>query len=209
MPPSYVMSLFHAYSFRPKNIDHIWFKFCSKILGTLTFRCIFSSVNTQFSFFNISLSLSLFSLPFSSLFSLHNTFSLFNSCVQIQEPVQWWAKCLAVSQVVRIKLYNSGLLIFYKKFFIAIFTHVSPSLFWSSSHLLDIWVHHYIGTFTWCLGPPLHRHSCPTCCLHENQALSLHFYSPHQYLLGYKPITILALKHHVFLDGWSTSSVPF
>jgi hypothetical protein len=37
-------------------------------------------------------------------------------------------KYLAVSQVIRVKLYNSGLLFFYKNFPIVVFTYISPSL---------------------------------------------------------------------------------
>jgi hypothetical protein len=58
------------------------------------------------------------------------------------------AKCLAISQVIRVKLYNSCLLFVSKIIYLSYYLHS-----------------------TYYLGPPLHMHSCLAYCLHESQAI--------------------------------------
>ena len=80
------------------------------------------------------------------------------------------ARCLAITQVIKAKLYNSYLQFVYNFFIMIMWHHFFYSLSYSSSH---IFLTEFLLTYNyiWVLGPLLHSLSCPICCLHENKAL--------------------------------------
>jgi hypothetical protein len=95
------------------------------------------------------------------------------------------AKCLAISQLIRVKLYHSCLLFCYKKIFISMRYHVLLYLSYSSSYTL-------------LFGPTDAYASVPSLLLpwEPNFLLSPLLSHPHQKNeLGYKPIIVLALRH--------------